>query len=145
MRFRTAGMSGKVQRRVVLYSNDMEHNAIPLRISATIIPELEFAPSRFELTRSDVQHVPQISLVITNRSIHEVSLVSMRSTTPDLKPLEELPEKIEPGGKITVPFAIPLQKEGSSASLRSGYIIVEAKGAARSKSRIPVVFKNADS
>jgi hypothetical protein len=123
----------------------MEHNAVPLRISATIKPELEFAPSRFELTRSEVQHALQISLVIKNRSTHEVSLISMRSTTPDLKPLDELPEIIEPGGKITVPFAIPLQKEGGSASLKSGYIIVEARGVARSKSRIPVVFKNADS
>lgn len=142
MRFKTAGMSGKVQRRVVVYSNDMEHNAIPLRISAVVKPVLEFAPLGFEVELGEADLEPEISLDIRNRSAQTVSLKSIRSTTPALKLLETLPVKIEPGDEISLTFAIINHAEKDSASLRNGYIIIEAMGAARSKSRIPVIFKN---
>jgi hypothetical protein len=137
-------MSGKVQRRVIVYSNDMEHNAIPLRISALVKPVLEFTPLRFEVTRREVVHKPELTLEIRNRSLQEISLTSMRSTTPALKLPEDLPGEIEPGAEISVPFAIQFHAEEGNASLPNGYIIVEAMGSARSKSRIPVIFKDSE-
>jgi hypothetical protein len=142
VRFKTAGMSGKVQRKVVVYSNDMEHNAVSLSISALVKPVLEFFPQRFEVTLREAMHQSEIILEIRNRSVQKVSLISMRSTTPALKLSEEIPEKIEPGDEISVPFAVQLHGEEGDATLRNGYIIIEAKGSARSKSRIPVIFKN---
>jgi hypothetical protein len=38
-------MRGKIKRRVVVYSNDMEHNAVALSVEAHIQPELRVDPA----------------------------------------------------------------------------------------------------
>lgn len=144
VRFNTKGMRGRVQRRIVVYSNDMEHNAVSFSIVADIQPELQIKPTRFEIVRPSSAGERHLELEVMNLSDRELEQFSVRTTVESMKPLGKVPGSLATGERFAQNFSIKFPPCGDEDSnIRSGYIIVEAYGHARTRVRIPVLIQDA--
>jgi len=136
-------MRGKVQRRIVVYSNDMEHNAVALSIVAHIQPELQVEPARFEIVPPSEGGEQHVELEVVNLSDRELEQLSVRTTVEILEPGKSVPHTLAPGERLSLSYRIKHPSHGDEEiSLRSGYIIVEAHGYGRILERIPVLLQS---
>ena len=127
-------MQGHIQRRVVIYSNDMQHNAVPLTLTAEVKPELQVEPRRIEIQFSADMQAQMPPLRLTNRSDRSLKLTRVRANVAWLRP-QNIPQQIGSGAAVEIAFEIV---PGADKELRNGYVIVETSGHGRSKVRIPV-------
>jgi len=136
-------MRGKVQRKIVVYSNDMEHNAVALSIVAHIQPELRVEPARFEIVLPSEEEEQHVELEVANLSDRELKQFSVRTTVDILEPEKVVPQALAPGERLRLRYRIKYPPHGDEEiSLRSGYIIVEAHGYGRTRERIPVLLQS---
>ena len=136
-------MSGKVQRRIVVYSNDMDHNAVSLSVMAHIKPELQVKPARFEIAPPPEGGERRLKLELVNLSNRGLKQLSARTTVEGLEAEGEVQRALAPGEKTVLNYSIKFPPhEDEAKHVRSGYIIVEARGHGRSRERIPVLIQN---
>lgn len=132
-----------MQRRIVVYSNDMEHNAVSFRIVADIKPEVQIKPMRFEIVRPSTAGERRLELEVLNLSDRKLEQFSVRTTVKSMKPLGKVPGTLAPGEMFTQGFSIKFPRYGDEdANIRSGYIIVETYGHGRTRVRVPVLIQD---
>lgn len=143
VRFKTARMRGEVKRRIVVYSNDMDHNAVSLSVTAHIKPELQVEPARLEIVPPPEGGERRVELELANLSNRDLKQLSARTTVKGLEAEGEVQRTLAPGEKTVLSYSIKFPShEDAARNVRSGYIIVEARGYGRSRERIPVLIQN---
>jgi hypothetical protein len=136
-------MRGKIKRRVVVYSNDMEHNAVALSVEAHIQPELRVDPNRFELELPAEGGERYLELEVENLSDRVIEQLSVRTTVEGLKPTGEIPAKLAPQERFALRWKLEHPACGPETEcVESGYIIVEGHGHGRNREKIPVLIRN---
>lgn len=132
--FNAKSFSGPVKKTVTVRSNDPDHPATVIQLTAMVVQEIEANPQSFWFKDAEVGRSSSVSITIRNAGKTPIKLLKVRSTMEDLT--VNLPaDPILPGKQVTVTGTLKPSKE---APVISDAIYIETSSQRQPELYVPV-------
>ncbi len=138
VRFNSKHFRGRVEKRIMVQSNDPLHRQTVLTTRATIIVELAASPGRFSCGTLAASAEISKELTLKNSSDIPLEIKSVRLTSPYMRVIN-MPQQLQPGEAVVATLVVTVPEQ--YGTVLNGYILIDAQGHSRNQLRIPVVAR----